>query len=206
VLEAFARGLFDLLAPRTCPGCDLELEPGKSSLCGACAPLLEPLPAAANAAYAYGGPLADAVQRLKYAGRTDHARPLGELFADACGRFAGRVDVVVPIPLHPRRLAERGFNQSSLLGAPVARRLGVPLRASALRRTRDTRTQAGLGAPDRADNVRGCFAVRAARGRVLVVDDVRTTGATLAEAAAALRAAGAVEVHVFALTGAEDLR
>jgi ComF family protein len=201
-------GLLDLLAPRRCPGCDLDLPPGETGFCGACAPLLERLTDArgSQAAYAYGGPLADAICRFKYGGRTDLAEPLGRLLVSACTPFAGRVDAVVPIPLHPRRLHERGFDQVALLAAPVARALGVPLDLGSLRRVRDTASQAALAtARERADNVRGCFVarVRPERPRILVLDDVRTTGATLAEAAGALTAAGACEVWLMALAGAE---
>lgn len=208
MLAAITGGLLDLLAPRTCPGCDLDLPPGEAGFCGACAPLLEPMTRerAGDAAYVFGGPLADAIRRWKYRRRTDHAPALAELLAAACAGFAGRIDAVAPIPLHPKRLRERGFNQASLLGSVVAHRLGVPLDAGALRRTRDTQAQAGLAARDRADNVRGCFVARAraTRTRILVIDDVRTTGATFAAAATALRAAGAVEVYVMALAGAEE--
>ncbi|MDQ3034844.1 MAG: ComF family protein, partial [Myxococcota bacterium] len=139
MLTSVVAGLFDLLAPRTCPGCDLDLEPGCESFCGACEVLLEVLAPVdgSGAAYVFGGPLADAIRRLKYAGRTDISRALGTLLASACADLAGRVDAVIPIPLHPRRLRERGFNQASLLAVPVARRLGEPLLAGALRRSRD---------------------------------------------------------------------
>lgn len=157
------------------------------------------------AAFLYGGPLADAILRLKYAGRTDLARGLSELFADAALSYAGRVDRVIPLPLHATRLRERGFNQSALLAAPVARALGVRLDVSCLVRVRPTRDQAGLPRTQRAENVRGAFAVRrpVELGRVLLVDDVRTTGATLATAAETLLRAGAREVCTLALARAE---
>lgn len=204
---AVFEGLLDLLAPRTCPGCETELAAGEQGFCGGCAPLLERLPPerGTNAAYVFGGPLADAIRRFKYGGRTEHAAVLGALLASACTPNAGRIDAVTAIPLHPRRLRERGFDQAALLARPVARVLGVPLDLGALRRIRDTRAQAGLAARERADNVRGCFAarVRADRARILVIDDVRTTGATFAEASRALIEAGAREVRVMALAGAE---
>lgn len=207
MLHAVWNGLVDLLAPRTCPGCDLDLPGARRGFCEACEPLLEHVtPEASNgAALELGGPLADAIRRLKYAGRTDHAPALASLLADACAPLAGRVDVVVPVPLHPVRLRARGYNQSALLAGPVAARLGVPLDTRALRRVRDTPAQAGLGASERASNVRSCFVARVprGRGRVLVIDDVRTTGATFAEAARALREAGATEVFARALAGAD---
>jgi len=105
---------------------------------------------------------------------------------------------VVPVPLHRRRLAERGFNQAALLGRPLARALGVPLVTGRLVRVRPTPPQAELAAAERRDNVRGAFALRRPLpDRVLLVDDVRTTGATLAEAAQTLTDAGH---DVFTLT------
>ena len=205
VLSGAIRGLVDLLAPRRCPGCDLELAPDEPALCGACGPLLEPLPPSARAAYALGGPLADGIRRLKYAGRSDHAEPLGAIFAGACADLVGTIDLVVPIPLHPRRLAERGYNQSALLAVAVARALGAPLAIGALRRIRDTPAQAGLDAGARSRSIRGCFSASLRRpARVLLVDDVRTTGATFAEASLALRAGGALAVQARALAGADE--
>lgn len=205
-------GVFACLSPLRCPGCDGLVEE-LSGFCPACAPLIEPAPRAirppaqAAAAHLYAGPLADAIARLKYGGRTDQGPALGELLAAAALSYAGQVDCVVPLPLHPRRLRERGFNQSALLGAGVARALGLPLHVALLRRVRDTAAQAGLTRELRASNVRGAFLAPAdafvhRQPRVLLIDDVRTTGATLAAAADALRAAGCPEVVTLALAAA----
>lgn len=206
-IAAIARGLLDLFAPPTCAGCEEPLSPRISAgFCEACAPLLEPGERVGGSvsAYLYGGPLADAIRRLKYAGRTDLAPPLGALLAARAAVLSGEVDAVVPVPLHPRRLRARGFNPSALLAAPVARALGVPLSTRELVRLRDTPAQAGLRAGDRVQNVRGAFlAVQAPASRVLLVDDVRTTGATLAECAEALRVAGAERVMTLVLARAE---
>jgi ComF family protein len=229
VLEAF----LGLLAPRRCPGCDaisvvggtaLALTPsgiaervrGGASLqdeqfCPACAPLLDAAPAAqlppaaCAAVFVFAGPLADAITRLKYGRRVDLAAPLGELLARAALAYAGRIDRLVPLPLHPARLRARGFNQSALLARPVARALGVRLDTSSLQRVRPTEGQAGLQRARRADNVRGAFLahVRVPGQRVLLIDDVRTTGATLAEAERALLQAGCSEVHSLALAQAQ---
>jgi ComF family protein len=125
--------------------------------------------------------------------------------ADAALPYAGHVDRVMPMPLHPARLRERGFNQSALLARPVARALGVPCDATSLRRIRSSCDQASLPRAKRADNVRGAFAVtgHSRFGRVLLIDDVRTTGATLAAAADTLLEAGFAEVRTLALARAE---
>jgi ComF family protein len=201
-------GWLSCLAPARCAGCDGSLAETSAGISEACAPLLDAAPETLRppsrqaAAFGYGGPLADAIARLKYGGRTDLAPALGALVAEAASAYAGQVDVVIPMPLFARRLYERGFNQSALLGRYAARALGVPLRADVLRRVRDTATQAGLSSEARAANVRGAFRARAICERVLLIDDVRTTGATLASAAEALRAAGAAEVAALALAAA----
>ena len=208
---SFWPSLLQLLAPERCAACDEPLDDDSPAFCPACVVLLEPLeqsgpsgaPIAAAAAFLYGGPLAAAVQRLKYAGRSELARPLGALLADYALVFAGRVERVVPVPLHPSRLRERGFNQSALLAQPVARALGLPFDPHWLARVRPTRDQAGLARIERGHNLRAAFAARGARARsVLLIDDVRTTGATLAEAAEALLRAGCAEVHTLALARA----
>jgi ComF family protein len=205
-LRAALVGFLDLVAPLRCLGCEVELE-GAARFCGACAPLLERAPPGAGAAFSYGGPLADAIRRLKYGGRSESAAPLGALLADRAVELAGRIDRVVPVPLHAGRLAARGYDQAALLALPVARRLGVPLDTGALRRVRATRVQASLPREHRVANVRAAFAARGVEGRrVLVIDDVRTTGATLGEACAAILAARASSVTALALAAVEGDR
>ena len=148
----------------------------------------------------HGGALRDAIHRFKYDRESRLAAPLAATFAPPPGDPRDW-DVVVPVPLHRSRLRRRGFNQSAL----IARRVSCALRRDAgcrvLERTRATRPQVGLSATDRADNVRGAFAVRQpCRGaRVLLVDDVVTTGATLAECARILRGAGAASVDAWSV-------
>jgi ComF family protein len=139
----------------------------------------------------YAGPAADAIRHFKYAGQLAIAGPLSRLLIAGALAYAGAIDVVVPMPLHASKLRSRGWNPSLVLARPVARALGVPLRPLWLSRTRATRVQAGLSSAERLRNVYGAFRARAVPGcRVLLIDDVRTTGATLAEAARALETRG----------------
>ncbi|HEX8791626.1 MAG TPA: ComF family protein [Polyangiaceae bacterium] len=188
------------LAPPRCAACDGPV-PRIAVFCAACASTVQRAEDTGDpdaiAAFVYGGAIADAITRFKYGARPDLARPLSHLLWRAVAGHAPRLSksVVVPVPLHPSRLAERGFNQSALLARPLARRLGAPFLPLALARMRDTPRQASLGRQDRLGNVGGAFAARQPermRGRpVLLVDDVRTTGATLAACARAALESGA---------------
>ena len=202
MFRAAVRGLLDLVAPRACPGCDHVLDWGELGFCGACAPLLERLPHG-PAAFAYGGPLGEGLRRLKYDGRTDLLEALHGLMGPLASSHLGRVDVVVPVPLHPSRLRDRGFNQAALLAEPLAAALGVPLDEARLVRIRPATPQASLKEAEREANVHRAFEGRRddARRRVLLFDDVRTTGATLRSASGALYRGGASTVRVQALAG-----
>ena len=153
------------------------------------------------------GTLRALVQRLKYDGYKPLAKPLGLYLAEAVGRLsAPSFDLVVPVPLHARRQRQRGFNQAELLAAEVARWRRIPLGAQDCVRVRDTPPQTGLRAAERRKNVAGAFDVpepQRVRGRrVLLIDDVLTTGATANACAQALRAAGAQGVWVATLARA----
>lgn len=159
---------------------------------------------------AFGGAVAVALRRLKFTARPDLGRPLGHLARRAVRSADLCADVVIPVPLHARRLAERGYNQAALIGRAVAAELRVPLAARALVRVRSTARQATLDRADRLENVREAFRVRDAAAvqgrRVALVDDVLTTGATMHACALALLDAGAVSVTavVVARAGADD--
>jgi ComF family protein len=150
----------------------------------------------------YEGALRTLIHELKYRAKRRVAERLAELLvaeATAAGVLPPRA-VLVPVPLHPRRLAERGFNQSELLAAAVARRTQLGIQPRALVRRKDTPPQTGLSAAERRRNVAGAFAVRQ-RARiqertVVLVDDVLTTGATARACAGVLRQAGAAAVHL----------
>lgn len=154
-----------------------------------------------DAAYCFGqyeGALRELIHLFKYARMEPLNRPLARFMAGALPRDRG-FDVVIPMPLHWVRRWRRGFNQSELLAKATARRLGVRM-VNAVRRCRATQTQAGLSDSERRENVAGAFRVtrrRAVAGRrVLLIDDVMTTGATAGACALALKRAGARSVDL----------
>lgn len=154
----------------------------------------------ARAPYLYDGALMTAIHELKYAQRSHLADSLGSLLASFAQIWIGELkgSLIVPVPLHPRRLRSRGFNQSLLLSRCVAARTGAQLDFLSLRRTRYTKPQTELSSEERKKNVRKAFEVvkpEAVKGRTIVlVDDVATTGSTLNECAKALKRAGAETV------------
>lgn len=175
----------------------VALPPGVAVECGAC--IADP-PAYdyARAAAHYRGPLREALHALKFRGRRALGQPLGDLLVECCALPRPGLDAIVPVPLAATRERERGFNQAGLLAQRLAPALGAPIRARWLVRVRSTPPQSDLGAEERKANVRGAFAAApdVAGHHVLIVDDVLTTGATVAECARALRAAGARTIGV----------
>jgi len=171
-----------------CARCALPL-PDASTLCGRC---LKQPPAfdAVWASFAYAGAVERLLPRLKFHADLAAGSVLSSLM---CQRVpAIEADAVVAVPLHRARLAERGYNQALELARPLATRLGAPLQVTLLTRARATTAQTGLSGAERRRNLREAFAVRgAAPARVLLIDDVMTTGTTLAACAAALKQAGA---------------
>jgi ComF family protein len=211
-MTSFWRGLRDLLLPRCCAGCGSEI--ASSALCGACAlpPAtdLGPPPTtltAWHAAIAYEGDGAAWVQRFKYPKRgLSGLDPAAEalafgLMTSLVERVPGaRPALVVPVPLHPRRLRQRGFSPPALLARCAARAVGTRADPVLLTRLRDTPSQTGLSRAARRRNVTDAFtARRQAPAHVWLVDDVVTTGSTLAAAARALREAGARDVVALCL-------
>jgi ComF family protein len=201
--------LGEIVAPTRCVACE-EVVGARVVFCRACAPSVlraADQPAGHHSVFEYGGALATSIVRFKYAGRSDLAARLGAMMAERAASLElandGIVDIVASVPLHPRRVVERGFDQAALLARPVARRLGIAHASSALVRTRETPPQASLDREERRANVAAAFECPAPRRiegrRVLLVDDVRTTGATLAACAEALHRAGARAVVTLVL-------
>lgn len=179
-----------------CPRCGevTAAVSGSTPLCGGC--LTEPPPW--EALYFYGfyhGYLRQLLLEVKFGRGLHQAEALGRLLASlpSLRASAREWDCLLPLPLHPARLRERGFNQSLLLAAPLSRRLGLPLRQRLLRRVVNSAHQSGLSRAQRRSNTNEIFqAGPEARGqRILLVDDVMTTGATLRSAAECLLRAGA---------------
>jgi ComF family protein len=203
LLDAFLALLF----PDRCGGCARLGE----LLCQGCRASFQPYPYGSDRfpaglsdvriTFLFSGPLREVVHQLKYRSVRRLAQPLGMLMAASLAQHPLVADAVLPVPLHRDRLAERGFNQAEELAREVAQALHLPLIGNRLSRTRATEQQARLDARARAENMRGAFCWHGAATphRVLLVDDVLTTGATMGACAEALRAAGAEVVYGLAL-------
>lgn len=209
-LKRGARALLELIYPirAECMGCGTRAGFERDWLCedcrqalanrwvGAAPPPEGGLIDGAAYAYLYGGPAGGLVRNLKYRGVSRLAEPMGRQMLRAFdGLQPAQIDCVVPVPMHIRRTRKRGVNQALLLAREMAGGLGLPL-AEALVRTRNTRQQARLDAAERLHNLDGAFAVACdVKGkRVLLVDDVCTTGATANACAEALLSGGASAV------------
>jgi ComF family protein len=209
LVRALVGALGILVAPPTCAACDAPVRQG--AFCPVCVATLVPAAPAADdrlAGFVYGGAMSDAVRRFKFDDRPDLAAPLAAGFGRLVPALRARsLDVVVPVPLHPKRLVERGYNQAALLARFLARALDVPCAPRCLQRTVETSRQTDLTREGRAANVARAFVVSSpacARGRaVLLVDDVETTGATLDACRRALGDAGARVVVSVVLARAE---
>jgi len=222
LLRTLAGAVVETLFPRRCTGCGqagailcsrcaaslLRVPEPQCAICGAplratgaaCRRCAEhPLPLdGLRSIYAYASPLKEALQRFKYVGASVAAADLAPLMARALAETGFTVDSVVGVPLHPHRERQRGFNQAAALGSALAGAAGVPYLGDAVRRVRDTPSQARQASRgDRWRNVEGAFRAdpaRVAGRRILVVDDVCTTGATVSACGQALRDAGAQAV------------
>ena len=216
---------FVRIASPICPVCCTPLEMSQEDhLCEDCL-RKKPYYTATYACYQYDGAIKDAIHQFKYGSKSFMSKSLGPLLAafsensdlmpyrqgnETC-RWVQESDhlLIMPVPLHPKRLRERGFNQSLLLADHVAVRLGTELDFMSLRRVKYTAPQTGLGKKARRKNVHRAFEVinsKAVKGKtVLLVDDVATTGNTLNECARILKRSGCSDVFCLVLAKAGQL-
>ena len=157
-----------------------------------------------RAAVLFAHPVSKLIHNLKYNGAFGLAKPLAEMMAEAWTTWQFPVDLVLPIPLHAERERKRGYNQSTLLTRTFCQSVMLPYAETVLRRTRFTIPQVGLSAVERLENVQDAFlAGEEVRGQhILLIDDVCTTGATMAAAATALLATGASAVSGYCVARA----
>jgi ComF family protein len=144
----------------------------------------------------------EAIHRLKYSNSQDLAAPLGEMMVSYWQDVHPPADVIVPVPLHARRLRERGYNQAALLARELGKGVGLPVLEDVLVRVRNTSPQVDLNGEERKENVRGAFRCpddQLASKSVLLVDDVCTTGATLEACSLALKQRGVRAVWALTL-------
>ncbi len=231
------KSFIDVLFPPVCPSCEHDLQEdglcgkclallsahktkdpvcsvcgipfasdaGDGRPCGACLKEDQPF-IEARSAFTYDKAVLKTIHKFKYGGHVILAPALGRLMARAA-KFSATPEIIVPVPLHKKRLRERGFNQSLLLAREASSALSVPIDYKNLLRVRPTEQQVNLGADERKRNVAGAFSVKDAahfKGRrVLLVDDVYTTGATIRECSKVLKKSGA---KVFVITLARAVK
>jgi len=191
-----------LLSDAVCPQCGRPQADGM--LCQACH--AEATAIIVRSAFVYEEPVRGLIHSLKYRGATSLAAPLGRRMADAWSKLHLQTDVLIPVPLHPRRELRRGYNQSLLLAQSMGLAIQIAVTGDTLRRSRDTASQTHLNRAERRHNVENAFLCdndRMIRGkRVTLVDDVATTGATLEACAGVLREQGVLSVDAFTLARA----
>ena len=203
----------EFLAPRSCVFCGEPSEGGKKSICTECFADLpwnevpvSPTPGIFEASIAmlhYSFPVDVAIKALKFRRKLFYAPVFAEILCAAKPLLPPDIDAVLPVPLHWRRKALRGFNQATEFTRPIAKSLGVPLVRN-VRRKRATPFQSGLDAAERARNLRSAFTITRPdpRTHVLIIDDVVTTGATARALAKLLLSSGVTKVSVLAVARA----
>ena len=192
-----------------CPRCGIPFpaEEDNDHLCGQC--LTEERPyALARSVGRYEGALLTAIHKFKYHGKTGIGKALGNIMADfASGIWEmGTFDLIIPVPLHIKKLRERGFNQAVIMARELSKRFAVPLDFSSLKRVKFTPPQVGMGRKERSLNVKGAFSAVKPRNisgkKILLIDDVYTTGSTLMECSRVLIGAHAGAVAILTMARA----
>ncbi len=192
------------LGPPLCRRCGhpFDSDLGPAAVCGACA-AKPPQFGRARAVLRYDDASKPLILRFKHADKTGFAPHFARWMARAGADLLAEAELIVPVPLHRWRLFHRRYNQAGLLAGVLSRLSGVPWRPDALRRIRQTQPQGTMGRQQRQQNVRGAFAIADPAWiigrRVVLVDDVMTTGATIDECARALLSSGAASVDVLTL-------
>jgi ComF family protein len=191
------------LAKPSCPQCGLQTQ---GEICGKCLKQ-KPHYDETTALFAYAFPFDVVLQEYKYNCAMHLSKTLAELFIESALKH--NVDVIIPMPLHPNRLKERGFNQSVEVANIIAQRIGIPIDNKSCLRIKNTPPQAGLPLKERLKNMRGAFSVNQELAnilikgnRVAIIDDVITTGSTVNELSLVLKKAGAISVHCYAFARA----
>jgi len=199
------RDRLPLVKPPLCTICGIPfIGAGGNHICGQCQ-TQPPHFDSALAHLLYEESARDLIHTFKYSHKTHLRRPLALLALEGLTEFISdrTPDVIIPVPLHRSRLRSRGFNQAVLLGELFSSRLSLPMLTDGISRTRQTEPQIELSADDRRINVKGAFAVNRLGGilekRILLLDDVMTTGSTVNECAKVLKKAGAASVVVVTL-------
>ncbi len=206
----FAKAILDFLFP---PRCEVCKSLGPDVFCPICKSKISYLKPSAfvHSVGIYEDPLSKAIIKFKYKKKTAMSRPLGELMAKYIKNFVdtSRLDFFTPVPLHHKRYHERGFNQSDLLCQELSRHFGIPTLSGLLHRVRETKPQFDLHPKERFKNVMGAFAVSGDRyikgKKLMLVDDIYTTGSTVSECTRVLKESGAEQVHILTLSRAINL-
>jgi ComF family protein len=205
--------ILDFLAPLSCVFCGAASEGDEKSICRGCyrdlpwnEPRISPTPGILECSIAvlhYSFPVDAAIRAFKFDRKMYYAPAFGELLCSSAELLPEDIDAILPVPLHWRRKAMRGFNQASEIAKPVAQGLRLPF-LRGVHRHKATPFQSGLAAKDRARNLRGAFEVshRLSQTHVLIIDDVITTGATIQALAKALLRGGVEKVSSLAVARA----
>ena len=226
-LRLYAKSFLQLIFPQICAGCNQHLQLHEQSICVECInqlpytnelaaknyvanqiKALQPVSGVfAMTYYNANSRMESLIHQLKYNNRQDVGEQLGELLAKAVANQIPELDVIIPVPLHPKKEKKRGFNQSVCIAKGLSKELELPILTNAFVRTRNTETQTKKSRIDRFANVSNAFAVidsEQIKGkRIVLLDDVITTGSTAVTCAEVLFAAGADEVFIAAVAKAD---